>query len=117
MPVDGGRVDRPGGDGPVFGPDRAHRHCQNQPQCLHIDRLKWGCFAAHRDTRPLLQGIAIPCRSGLVPRKGRPRFNGSPSLSGFHDNPAALQALPRRFSRAALASANTPWSRCHSCAQ
>ncbi|TFF43076.1 hypothetical protein E3U47_00635 [Pseudomonas sp. RIT623] len=24
-----------------------------------------------RDTRPLLQGYAIPCRSGLVSRKGR----------------------------------------------
>ncbi|PBJ96780.1 hypothetical protein CMV24_02810 [Pseudomonas plecoglossicida] len=27
-----------------------------------------GCFAAHRDTRPLLQEIAVPCRSGLVSR-------------------------------------------------
>ncbi|PYC25023.1 hypothetical protein DMX06_07520 [Pseudomonas mosselii] len=27
--------------------------------------------ASYRDTRPLLQGNANPCRSGLVPRKGR----------------------------------------------
>ncbi|AVH36390.1 hypothetical protein AL532_08755 [Pseudomonas monteilii] len=34
---------------------------------------------AIRGTRPLLQGIAIPCRSGLVPRMGRnaaPLFHG-----------------------------------------
>ncbi|PNA97060.1 hypothetical protein C1X73_07520 [Pseudomonas sp. FW305-130] len=33
-----------------------------------------------RGTRPLLQGNAYPCRSGLVPRKGR---KAAPKISAF----------------------------------
>ncbi|AZL75701.1 hypothetical protein EI693_22495 [Pseudomonas oryziphila] len=43
-------------------------------------------LASFRGTRPLLQGYAYPCRSGLVPRKGRKaapvhRFQASSSAS------------------------------------
>ncbi|PJI72231.1 hypothetical protein CXG45_15965 [Pseudomonas plecoglossicida] len=56
----------------------------------------WGRFAPHRDTRPLLQGNAIPCRSGLVsrwaarqPQRFQPEFTcakGSQTLKNHHQS-------------------------------
>ncbi|PPB16029.1 hypothetical protein EGJ22_15355 [Pseudomonas sp. p99-361] len=44
------------------------------------DRASGAALQPFRDTRPLLQGHAIPRRSGLVSRKGR---NAAPAILSF----------------------------------
>ncbi|RFP99265.1 hypothetical protein D0O09_23450 [Pseudomonas putida] len=57
--------------------------CIEKDLCIAL-RAKGAAVQPFRDTRPLLQKIAFPCRSGLASRKGR---KAPPAISQAKKSP------------------------------